>query len=103
MSLQHDIEEILRKALAPLHLTVTNESHLHTVPPGSESHFNVVIVSKHFAGKGLIQRHRHLHALLAKELERLHALALHCYTPEEWAESAPPSSPQCLGGGHKEA
>ena len=33
------------------HLDVVNESHKHNVPKGSESHFNVLIVSETFEGK----------------------------------------------------
>ncbi|XP_073780991.1 bolA-like protein 1 isoform X1 [Danio rerio] len=33
----------LSKALNPEHLEVINESHMHAVPPGSESHFKVLV------------------------------------------------------------
>jgi stress-induced morphogen len=33
-----------------LHLDVVNESHKHNVPKGSESHFNVLVVSDIFEG-----------------------------------------------------
>ena len=33
-----------------LHLDVVNESHKHNVPKGSESHFNVLIVTDTFEG-----------------------------------------------------
>ncbi|MGI9323235.1 MAG: BolA family protein [Pseudomonadales bacterium] len=35
-----------------------NESGNHNVPPGSESHFKLVLVSSEFDGKPLVQRHR---------------------------------------------
>ena len=35
-----------RQAFAPLHLEVTNESHMHSVPAGSETHFKVIVVSE---------------------------------------------------------
>jgi stress-induced morphogen len=33
-----------------IHLDVVNESHKHNVPKGSESHFNVLVVSDAFEG-----------------------------------------------------
>ena len=33
------------QSLAPEHLELVNESHMHSVPPGSESHFKAVVVS----------------------------------------------------------
>ena len=34
-----------------IHLNVVNESHKHNVPKGSESHFNVLVVSDTFEGE----------------------------------------------------
>ena len=102
MRVQATIEQKLTEALQPLHLEVINESGNHNVPPGSESHFKVVIVSKAFEGKMLIKRHRLVNEVLAEELQGvIHALALHTYTEQEWAEQTggAPMSPPCLGGG----
>ncbi len=102
MQVQNQIEEKLRAGFAPLHLEVVNESHMHNVPEGSESHFRVVLVSEGFAGKPLVQRHRAVNGALAAELQgQVHALALHTMTPEEWFEKGgdAPESPPCLGGG----
>jgi len=95
------IEEKISLELDPLHLEVTDESHMHSVPEGAESHFKVLVVSEQFAEKRLVGRHRLLNTLLADELQSgLHALALHTWTPEEWFEKggAAPASPPCLGG-----
>lgn len=98
------VETQIRAKLAanfhPEYFDVLNESHMHSVPPGSESHFKVVLVSPEFAGKRQVQRHQAIYAVLAEELAAgVHALALHTYSPEEWRESAlVPDSPQCLGG-----
>ncbi len=43
MSVQQNIEAKIKSSLAPSHLEVINESHMHNVPPGSESHFRLVI------------------------------------------------------------
>ena len=48
MNMQGQIEAKLRQAFSPEVLEITNESHLHNVPPGSESHFKAVIVSEQF-------------------------------------------------------
>ena len=39
------LKEKLRLGLTPDLLDVTNESHMHSVPPDSETHFKVVAVS----------------------------------------------------------
>lgn len=101
MSIQQAIERKLSNALSPEHLEVLNESHLHNVPPGSESHFKVTIVAGHFEGQRLVARHRAVNELLAEELAGpVHALALHTLTPDEYFERAGrvPDSPQCHGG-----
>lgn len=101
MTTQESIEEKLATALTPEHLQVLNESNNHNVPPGSETHFKVVVVSPLFAGERLLARHRRINALLADELAGgVHALALHTYTADEWQRrfGNVPMSPPCLGG-----
>jgi len=102
MKVQNEIEAKLNENLKPGYLEVSNESSNHNVPAGSESHFKVVIVSHEFEGKMLVARHRMVNEVLAHELQnKIHALALHTYTPAEWDEmnQAAPESPPCLGGG----
>jgi len=89
-------------SLQPQYIEVLNESHMHNVPPNSETHFKVTVASESFVGKRLIQRHRLVNGLLSEELAGpVHALALHTYTKEEWdnKQGVSPSSPNCLGGG----
>ncbi len=97
------IEKKLLDAFSPLHLDVVNESHMHNVPPGSESHFKVIIVSDEFNGTMRIKRHRAVNSVLAHELaQKIHALAIHTYTEKEWNDhyaANTPLSPNCLGGG----
>ncbi|MEE4361369.1 MAG: BolA/IbaG family iron-sulfur metabolism protein [Pseudomonadales bacterium] len=100
--MQQTIEAKLLEAFTPAYLDVVNESGNHSVPPGSESHFKVTLVSGTFAGQRLIERHRSVNAVLAEELAGvIHALALHTLTPEEWTTrfGEIPESPACLGGG----
>jgi len=103
MTVASVIEQKLIDAFQPSHLEVINESNNHNVPPGSESHFKVVIVAKAFEGERLIKRHRLVNAVLSEELaEKIHALALHTYTESQWQEQyagSIPVSPDCAGGG----
>ena len=101
MSTQSAIEQKLQDGLSPLHLEVHNESNMHNVPDGSESHFKLIVVSKAFEGKMLLPRHRLINQLLAQELaDGVHALTMHTMTPEEWLQkgSSVPDSPPCMGG-----
>lgn len=84
-------------ALAPEHLRVDDESHMHS--RGVETHYKAVIVSEQFAGLRPVQRHQRVYATLGGLMGQFHALALHTYTPAEWAQQeAAPDSPRCLGG-----
>ena len=101
MAIQESIHSKLTDEFCPTYLEVINESHMHNVAPGSESHFKVVIVSEHFDGKMLLARHRAINKLLADELQSgVHALSLHTKTPTEWAAQGGTvnKSPPCLGG-----
>jgi BolA protein len=101
MTIQANIEAKITDALSPEFLEVANESHMHNVPPDSESHFKVTVVSTEFDGKMLVARHRILNQLLKDELDGpVHALSLNTLTPEEWQEKngAVRKSPPCLGG-----
>jgi BolA protein len=102
MSRQESIESTLRAAFAPAVLEVINESHNHSVPRGSETHFKVVVVSSAFEGKGRVDRHRLVNAALAEQLRSgVHALTITSRTPGEWATtegSQVAASPPCLGG-----
>lgn len=101
------VENVLNKKLtdefSPLYLEVKNESYMHNVPTGSESHFKVVIVSDAFEGVKLIGRHRMVNTLLREELaNHIHALTMHTYTPEQWRNlnaDQIPNSPKCMGNG----
>ena len=98
MSMQQQIEAKLAAALSPSHLEVINESYMHRVEPGSESHFKVIVVSQEFEGQRLLGRHRQVNAVLADELAHaIHALALHTYTKAEWQlREQAPKTPGCV-------
>lgn len=105
MQVQSRIEAKLAERFSPAHLEVRNESGGHNVPPGSETHFKVVIVADAFAGQRLVARHRLVNAALAEELAGpVHALAIHTYTEAEWRAriGEAPLSPACRGGGARD-
>ena len=101
MVVQQEMQQRLQQQFSPGHLEVANESHMHSVPENSETHFRVVIVSDAFNDQRKVARHQQVYALLADQLEGpVHALALHTYTPDEWQQrqGEAPQSPDCLGG-----
>lgn len=101
MSMHDFIVSTLTQAFQPETLLVDNESYLHrSSGPDGETHFKVVLVSNHFNGLRLLQRHQAVNQVLASAFEEgLHALALHTYTPDEWAsrQQAVPDSTKCQG------
>ena len=101
MSMQATIEQKLAGEIAVDYLQVENESHMHNVAPGAESHFKVTIVSNVFDAQMLIKRHRMVNRILQQELQQIHALALHTLTPQEWETRGGlvANSPGCRGGG----
>lgn len=95
------IEEKLKYAFSPVYLLVLDESDQHNVPQGTESHFNVILVTEKFTAQKMVARHQAVYQLLADELfDSVHALALHTYTPTEWQQRQQIafSSPACRGG-----
>lgn len=105
MSVQQEIELQLTREFAPLFLDVSNESHQHSVPANSETHFRVVLVSDRFDNRRQVARHQQVYSALAGQLEGpVHALALHTYTAAEWQarQEQAPASPECLGGSKSE-
>ena len=80
-------------------LEVINESGMHAVPKGSETHFKVVVVSSAFEGLTRVARQRLVYAALDEELRSgVHALTVTSKTPAEWQASPEvPASPPCAG------
>ncbi|GBC13177.2 bola-like protein [Rhizophagus irregularis DAOM 181602=DAOM 197198] len=71
------IQQKLTKAFNPTSLEIINESHLHAHHQAmkdvtsKETHFCISIVSDHFEGKKLIQRHRLIYELLNEEMNMI--------------------------------
>ena len=53
---------------------------------GGGDHWQVIIVSPAFEGKGLLEQHRLVNEVLKAEIgdQRIHALALKTFTPAQW-------------------
>ncbi|ELA09134.1 transcriptional regulator BolA [Moraxella macacae 0408225] len=91
------------QVLNPTFVELKNESMNHAnYFAGKESHFKLIIVSDAFANQRLVKRHQLVYDavnnLLSQGGGKIHALAIHAYTPIEWQETAQaPKSPACAG------
>ena len=106
MSVQESVEAKLRDKLTPQHLEVVNESHMHSVAKGSETHFKVIVVSPLFEGMSAVKRHQLVYGALGDMMGKkpsqggIHALAITSRTPDEWAASPEANvSPLCASKG----
>ncbi|KAL1117928.1 hypothetical protein AAG570_004241 [Ranatra chinensis] len=98
---ENAMREKLKASLNPSHLEIINESYMHNVPKGAETHFKVVVVSDQFDNKPLLQRHRLVNKILDHELKNgVHALSINAKTPSQWQDSdrSVSPSPECRGG-----
>ena len=105
MSVEDQLRERLRARFTPTHLELDNESHQHSVPPNSETHFRLVMASPVFAGLRAVARHQRVYGELSDLLAGpIHALAMHLYDVDEWSarEEPAPASPECRGGSLRE-
>ena len=102
MVIENRLREKIAQSFSPEVLALENESHMHSVPENSETHFKLLLVSDHFAGMSRVQRQRAVNEVIRDELEgAVHAFAQRVYTVEEWhnmGETCDFVSPQCLGG-----
>ena len=81
-----DIEARLRNALAPEHLQVQDDSHLHAGHAGASegSHYSVHITTSRFTGLSRVARHRLVYDSLGSlSAQRVHALAIIAKAPGE--------------------
>jgi len=88
-------EEMIRErlsGLAPDALEVFDDSRDHAGHAGAKDgggHYQLVIVSRQFAGKNALARHRLAYEALSDLMpKRIHALAIRAYAPEEMGTSA---------------
>jgi BolA family transcriptional regulator, general stress-responsive regulator len=90
-----NMEDMIRErlsGLAPDALEVFDDSRDHAGHPGAKDgggHYQLVIVSRRFAGKNALARHRLVYEALSDLMpKQIHALAIRAYTPEEMGTSA---------------
>lgn len=81
------IRSRLHDGLAPVSVSVEDESHLHAGHAGARDgrgHFRVDVVSEAFAGLGPLARHRAVYAALGELMQTdIHALSIRARTPAE--------------------
>lgn len=54
---------------------------------GDGDHFEATVVSQQFEGRSMVQQHQMVYATLGDRMGgEIHALALHTYTPGDWAQ-----------------
>lgn len=104
--IHEQIQEKLLRFFSPTHFELHNESHMHNVPEGSESHFRLLMVSARFDGLNRVSRQRQVNELLKDELAGpVHAFSQMLLTPAEWEAKGGQvnmKSPDCLGGSNKD-
>jgi BolA protein len=88
MKVADTMRRTLIERLAPVRLDIIDDSHRHAghagARPEGETHFTVEVVAAAFAGRSRIERQRLVYEALADLMrERIHALALRTWTPEE--------------------
>ncbi|QCR37345.1 BolA family iron metabolism protein IbaG [Nissabacter sp. SGAir0207] len=71
-----EIKDVLMQALA------LQEAHV----TGEGSHFQVIAVSEQFAGMSRVKKQQTVYAPLMEYIadNRIHALSIKAFTPEEW-------------------
>ncbi len=74
-----EIRSTLEKALPDCTINIQDLT-------GGGDHFQVLVISSSFEGKGLVEQHQMVYGALKEALgsERIHALALKTMTPEQW-------------------
>lgn len=81
------IEKLLTKALAPVSLQVTDDSHEHVGHGGFHeggSHFSVTLVSRSFNSLDTLSRHRMIYDALGDMMQKeIHALKIFAFAPDE--------------------
>ena len=87
MSVIDALKEKLIRELDATHVEIVDDSwrhagHLEATPGLAATHLNITVASPRFAGVGLMDQHRMVHAVLAEAREKhLHALQLKTLTP----------------------
>ena len=71
-----ELEDLIRRGIPDAEVTVKGEG----------DHFEAIVISQQFEGCTMVKQHQLVYATLGDRIGgEIHALALHTYTPEEWA------------------
>ena len=82
--IESQIVNTLKTSMDLFSLKIINESFMHNVPEGSESHFKIVIVSQDFLNLTMIQRHKLVYKKLNNLMTKIHALSIHAFDKNEF-------------------
>jgi BolA family transcriptional regulator, general stress-responsive regulator len=82
--IESQIVNTLKTSMDLFSLKIINESFMHNVPEGSESHFKIVIVSEDFLNLTMIQRHKLVYKKLNNLMTKIHALSIHAFDKDEF-------------------
>ena len=94
--IESQIIDIINDKLSPSVLNIINESFMHNVPTGSESHFKLVVVSDVFKDLTSVKRHQLIYRTLNKIMDKIHALSIHVFDENEYnANPVVIDSPNC--------
>ena len=76
-----DIETLIRAGLPQATVHVVDQV-------GDGNHFQAVVVSPAFVGKGPVERHQLVYQSLKGAMaDRIHALSIKAYSPDEWSRA----------------
>ena len=89
---EQKILQILKQLFSPTVLELTDESHKHVGHPETmktrEKLWDLLIVSKKFEGKTLLERHSALYAALRiGKNEEIHGITIRAHSPAEWEKT----------------
>jgi len=89
--IERSIKTFILSAMDPNEIKSMIESGMSNVivsVDGDGTHFDALIVSTEFEGKSLIERHKLVYSVLGDAMkERIHALSLKTFTPEQWGKN----------------
>ena len=95
--IEDTIKNLLIDAFNPSLISVINESYMHNVPDGSESHFKVILVSDNFKNIKDIERHQAVYKALNNVMESIHALSIQTFNKDEYERNPHIiDSPNCV-------
>jgi len=82
--IESQIINTLSRSLNLLSLKIINESLMHNVPEGSETHFKIVVITNDFNNLSIIKRHKLIYKTLDHLMSKIHALSIHAFNEEEF-------------------